>query len=202
MIIINVYVFIQQVSLGPYMDEFIAKYAVVPYHLLNYYGPIETIAKLTTTMFLHGGWMHMLGNMLYLWIFGDNIEGRMGHVKYLVFYLITGYVATLTHVYLLPDSTVPMVGASGAIAGVLGGYFILFPRAKVLTLLPIFIFITFVRIPALLFLGLWFILQVLNQAMVSSPDAQSVAWWAHIGGFVAGAILIKFFSNKPQIKYY
>lgn len=184
------------------MDQFIAKYAVVPYHLLNYYGPIEAISKLTTTMFLHGGWMHLLGNMLYLWIFGDNIEDRMGHVKYLIFYLIAGYVATLTHAYLLPSSTIPMVGASGAIAGVLGAYLILYPRAKVLTLLPIFIFITFVRIPALLFLGFWFILQVINQTMVSSPDAQSVAWWAHIGGFVAGAVLIKFFSNRQYARHH
>jgi membrane associated rhomboid family serine protease len=184
------------------MDEFIAQYAVVPYHLLHYYGPIEALTKLTTTMFLHGGWMHLLGNMLYLWIFGDNIEDRVGHVKYLIFYLIAGYAATISHVYLLPNSTVPMVGASGAIAGVLGAYFILFPRAKVLTLLPIFIFITFVRIPAVLFLGFWFLLQVFNQTMVSSPDAQSVAWWAHIGGFAAGAILIKFFSDRQHARYY
>lgn len=151
-------------------------------------------------MFLHGGWLHLLGNMLYLWIFGDNVEDRMGRGRFIIFYLLTGYIATLTHVYFLPHSTVPMVGASGAIAGILGAYFVLYPRAKVLTLVPIIIFITFIRIPALLFLGFWFLLQVINQTMISSPEAQSVAWWAHIGGFVAGAVLIKFFSNRKDIR--
>jgi len=184
------------------MDEFIAQYAVVPYHLLNFYSPVETIIKLTTTMFLHGGWLHLLGNMLYIWIFGDNVEDRMGRGRFIIFYLLTGYIATLTHVYFLPHSTVPMVGASGAIAGILGAYFVLYPRAKVLTLVPIFIFITFIRIPALLFLGVWFLLQVINQTMISSAEAQSVAWWAHIGGFVAGAVLIKLFSKRKNIRSY
>lgn len=147
-------------------------------------------------MFLHGGWFHLLGNMLYLWIFGDNVEDRMGHIRYVLFYLISGYTATLTHVYFMPESDVPMVGASGAIAGVLGAYLIMFPKARVLTLLPIGIFISIIRIPALLFLGLWFLLQVINQTAVASADAQSVAWWAHIGGFAAGMILVRFFRQK------
>ncbi|MBM7854822.1 membrane associated rhomboid family serine protease [Desulfohalotomaculum tongense] len=168
-------------------------YAVVPYHLLDIYGPVEMVSRLTTTMFLHGGWFHLLGNMLYLWIFGDNVEDRMGHGRFLIFYLFTGYIATLTHVYSMPHSTVPMVGASGAIAGVLGAYLVLYPRARVLTLLPIGIFINIIRIPAVLFLGFWFFLQVINQVTVSSASTQSVAWWAHIGGFLTGAVLVRFF---------
>lgn len=176
----------------------ILDYAIVPYHLLNTYGPVEILSKLTTTMFLHGGWFHILSNMLYLWIFADNVEDRLGHGRFLIFYLITGYIATLTHVYTMPESTVPMVGASGAIAGVLGGYLVLYPKARVLTLLPIFFFISIVRIPAMIFLGFWFFLQVINQTMVSSSAAQSVAWWAHIGGFLAGVILVKFFVNNKD----
>lgn len=198
---INIYVFVKQISLGHHMEDFILRHAVVPHYLLNYYGPVEALTKLTTTMFLHGGWLHLLGNMWYLWIFGDNVEDRMGRGRFIIFYLVTGYIATLSHVYFLPDSTVPMVGASGAIAGILGAYLVLYPKARVLTLVPIFIIITFVRVPALLFLGFWFLLQVINQTMVSSPDAQSVAWWAHIGGFVAGAVLIKFFSNRTDTRY-
>lgn len=184
--------------MGFEVNRFIADYAVVPYHLLHYYGPLEMFGRLTTTMFLHGGWFHLLSNMLYLWIFGDNVEDSMGHGKFIFFYLITGYIASLAHVWSMPESTVPMVGASGAIAGVLGAYLILHPRAKVLTLLPLGIIITIVRIPALLFLGFWFVLQVVNQMMVSSQAAQAVAWWAHIGGFVAGVILINFFKDKTK----
>ncbi len=191
-----------QVSLGPYMDEMIHNYAVVPYYLVNFYGPIEAVSRLTATMFMHGGWLHLLGNMLYLWIFGDNVENSMGRGRYLLFYLITGYAATLTHVYFMPESVVPMVGASGAIAGVLGAYFLLFPKARVLTLLPIGFLITVVRIPAVFFLGFWFLLQVFNQTMVSSPDTQSVAWWAHIGGFIAGVILVRFFRQKNRPYYF
>lgn len=202
LIITNVLVFLFQVSLGPYANDLVMRYAVIPYHLLNTYGLIEMLVKMTSTMFLHGGWFHLLGNMLYLWIFADNVEDRMGHGRFFIFYLITGYIATLTHVYSMPESTVPMVGASGAIAGVLGAYLILFPRARVLTLFPIGIFINIIRIPAMLFLGFWFFLQVINQILVSSPAAQSVAWWAHIGGFLAGALLVKLFAvNKHTVCY-
>jgi membrane associated rhomboid family serine protease len=141
-----------------------------------------------TSMFLHGGWLHLLGNMLYLYIFGDNVEDALGHVRYLLFYLACGVAASVTHLALNLDSVVPTVGASGAIAGVLGAYFLLYPKAKVLTLLPIFIFIQIVEIPAFLFLGFWFLLQFISGTVASaSQNAGGVAWWAHIGGFAAGA---------------
>ncbi|MTI81742.1 MAG: rhomboid family intramembrane serine protease [Firmicutes bacterium] len=198
LIAVNVLTHFYIFTLGAEGNQVILDYAIVPYHLLNTYGPVEILSKLTTTMFLHGGWFHILSNMLYLWIFADNVEDRLGHGRFLIFYLITGYIATLTHVYTMPESTVPMVGASGAIAGVLGGYLVLYPKARVLTLLPIFFFISIVRIPAMIFLGFWFFLQVINQTMVSSSAAQSVAWWAHIGGFLAGVILVKFFVNNKD----
>lgn len=155
------------------------------------------MVRLTTAMFLHGGWFHVLSNMLYLWIFGDNVEDRMGHLKYLVFYLLTGYVATIAHVLYSPLSKAPLIGASGAIAGVLGAYLILYPRAKVLTLVFIFIFFQVIPIPAVVFLGIWFILQLLSgTASLSGDAAQSVAFWAHIGGFVAGLLLVKLFARR------
>ncbi len=142
-----------------------------------------------TSMFLHGGWMHLAGNMLFLWIFGDNLEDRLGHAGFLGFYLASGIGAALLQVAAAPESTVPMVGASGAIAGVMGGYLLLFPRARVDVLLILVIFIKVITMPAWLMLGLWFGLQVFNGA-VSAADAGGVAYWAHAGGFVAGLALI------------
>jgi rhomboid family protein len=143
-------------------------------------------------MFLHGGWLHLGGNMLYLWIFGDNIEDRLGHGRYLLFYLLCGGFATFAHALMNPASTIPSIGASGAIAGVLGAYLILFPRARVLTIIPIFIFFTIREIPALIVLGLWFVLQLfIGFASLGMPsDAGGVAYFAHIGGFAAGIVLI------------
>lgn len=141
----------------------------------------------------------MLSNMLYLWIFGDNVEDRMGHFRYLVFYLVTGYIATITHIVTDPYSLSPLIGASGAIAGVLGAYLVLFPRARVLTLVFIFIFIQIIPVPAVIFLGIWFILQLLNgTAGLSGAVAQGVAFWAHIGGFVAGVFLVKLFDRGER----
>jgi membrane associated rhomboid family serine protease len=138
-------------------------------------------------MFLHGGWFHLLGNMLYLWVFGDNVEDRIGHGGYLLFYLAAGAAGSLSHIAANPQSAVPTIGASGAIAGILGAYFIFFPRAKVLTLIPIGIFITTAYLPAYLFLVLWFFLQVFNAFLSGlSTATETVAWWAHIGGFVLG----------------
>lgn len=142
---------------------------------------------LLTCIFLHGGWLHFLGNMWFLHIFGDNVEDRFGHVGYLVFYLASGIVASATHLASAPASTVPTIGASGAIAGVMGAYFLLYPHAKVVSLLPIFAFIQIVVIPAPIFLGIWFLLQFLQGASSFGGDQTTgVAWWAHIGGFAAG----------------
>ena len=192
-ILLNTLAWLYEVSLGPYMENLIFAFGVTPVELFQL-GLGGQVTVLTTAMFLHGGWMHFLGNMLYLWIFGDNVEDRMGRVRFLLFYLITGYIATLAHVFSDPSSNIPLIGASGAIAGVLGGYFILYPHARVLTLIPIFIFIQIIHIPALYFLGFWFLLQILNQTF-SIHGAQSVAFLAHIGGFAAGALLVRMFQK-------
>ena len=143
----------------------------------------------TTYIPLHGGLMHLLGNMLYLWIFGNNIEDSMGHVRFIIFYLLCGIAAALAQALQDPASTVPMIGASGAIGGVLGGYLMLFPRARVLVLVPLGFFMHTLRVPALFVLGIWFVMQFLYSAMTTGQPG-GVAYWAHIGGFVAGAILI------------
>lgn len=154
-----------------------------------------------TSMFLHGGWLHLGSNMLFLWIFGDNVEDRMGHGRYLLFYGLCGTVAALAQVAAAPDSPVPMVGASGAIAGVLGAYLVMFPHARVLTLVPLFIFVTFIEIPAAILLGLWFALQLLSGLgslmTPSAADVGGVAFWAHAGGFVAGILLV-FVFQRPE----
>ncbi len=151
--------------------------------------PIPAWLTLLTCIFLHGGWMHMLGNMWFLHIFGDNVEDRLGHVGYLLFYLAHGVAASLVHLVSGPDSTIPTVGASGAIAGVMGGYFVLYPHARVLAAVPIVIFIQIVVLPAPLFLGVWFLLQFFQGTFsVDGVEAGGVAWWAHVGGFVAGVV--------------
>lgn len=203
LIIINLLVFGYEVQLGRHLDEFIFSHAVIPIHLASVGMTTDQLLRLTTTMFLHGGWFHVLSNMLYLWIFGDNVEGRMGHFRYLVFYLLTGYIATITHVFYYPLSKSPLIGASGAIAGVLGAYLILYPRAKVLTLVFLFIFIQIIPIPAVIFLGLWFVLQILNGvAGLTDQTAQGVAFWAHIGGFIAGILLVKLFARRRDYANY
>jgi len=194
----NLLLFFYETSLGRQFDSFVTAYGVIPAYFLT--GPVaDQIVRLTTAMFLHGGWFHVLSNMLYLWIFGDNVEDRLGHFRYLVFYLVTGYIATITHIFTDPYSLIPLIGASGAIAGVLGAYLVLFPRARVLTLVFIFIFIQVVPIPAVIFLGIWFVLQLLNgTAGLSGAAAQGVAFWAHIGGFVAGVFLVKLFDRDER----
>ncbi|MFQ6048570.1 MAG: rhomboid family intramembrane serine protease, partial [Phycisphaerae bacterium] len=148
-------------------------------------------ATLLTSMFLHGGWMHFLGNMLFLYIFGDNVEDRLGHAGYLAFYLATGVAAGLGHWITNIHSTVPTIGASGAIAGVMGAYFLLYPRAMILTLVPLFYFAHVVALPAVVFLGLWFVLQLLHGTMALTAMATAgTAWWAHVAGFAVGAGLI------------
>ena len=148
-----------------------------------------------TSMFLHGGWMHLIGNMLYLWIFGNNIEDAMGHIRFIFFYLLCGTAAALAQA--LPDATsaIPMIGASGAISGVLGAYLLLYPRAQVLVLIPLGYFSRLIHLPAMFVLGFWFVLQLINSAL-ASPGTGGVAWGAHIGGFLAGMALIPFFKYR------
>ncbi len=194
LIAMNVAVFVFQVSLGARGAEaFVYRMSAIPYeitHLVNVGPPPLVHLPLTifTAMFVHAGLLHIAGNMLFLWIFGDNIEDAFGHLFYLLFYLFAGVVATMAHVLASPMSTTPMIGASGAIAGVLGAYFVLFPRAQVKTLLFLFVFVTVVRIPAVVFLGLWFVIQVLSSGV--EKGAGGIAWYAHIGGFVTGVVAV------------
>jgi rhomboid family protein len=164
----------------------------------------QTVVSLFTSMFMHGGVLHLAGNMLFLWIFGNNIEDSMGRIRFVLFYLAGGLIAIGAQTTINPDSMVPTVGASGAVAAVLGGYALLFPRARVITLVLIIFFITFVELPALLVLGLWFALQILyGTAELAQPvgEGGGVAYFAHIGGFLFGLLLIKLFANRPHDDY-
>lgn len=157
----------------------------------------ESWVTLLTSMFLHGGWVHILGNMWTLVIFGNNVEDRLGHGNYLVFYLLSGCAAALLQTYLAPASQTPMIGASGAIAGVLGAYLILFPRARIASLVPIFFIFTLVELPAVIFLGIWFALQLFSGWLaLQGAVTTGVAWWAHIGGFVFGVLTVLLFVRR------
>jgi membrane associated rhomboid family serine protease len=158
-----------------------------------FFAGIYPSLSLLTAIFLHGSWFHLLGNMLYLWVFGDNVEGKLGHVGFFVFYLTAGVVGSLAHILANPASAIPTIGASGSIAGVLGAYMVFFPRAKVQAFIPLIIIFTVTRIRAIYFLFLWFAIQLLNGLTVLGTGAQAVAWWAHIGGFMAGATIGAFF---------
>ncbi|HVP37407.1 MAG TPA: rhomboid family intramembrane serine protease [Terriglobales bacterium] len=192
---INVIVFLYQFSLGPGAEGLVLKYGAIPYnvtHLRNVSHHVNFPIPLTlfTAMFLHGGFLHLLGNMLYLWIFGDNVEDRLGKFKFILLYLVSGLIAGLSQVLISPKSTVPMIGASGAIAGVLGAYMVGFPYAKVLTLVFFGFFARIIRIPAFFVLGFWFILQIIYALpSLGVQNAGGVAFFAHIGGFLAGILL-------------
>jgi rhomboid family protein len=192
LIVINTLIFLYEQTLGEYaFRRFVMTYGLVPVSF-------EWTAVITS-MFLHGGWEHFLGNMLYLWIFSDNVEDRMGHARFVVFYVICGVAAAIVQTAFNPDSAIPMIGASGAISGVLGAYIILFPHSRVLTLLPIFIFWQIIEVPAIVLLGLWFFLQLLSGlGSLTQPAAGGgVAFWAHAAGFVAGMALIGLF-RRPE----
>lgn len=194
LIIVNSLFFFLELSLGTHLGEFISTFGTVPSRFMEVLGgkgvTALDIVPLFTSMFLHAGWFHLIFNMLYLWIFGDNVEDALGHFRYLLFYILCGLGAALTHVFLSPLADVPVVGASGAIAGVLGAYLLLYPRSRVLTLVPFFFFYL-VEIPALVFLGLWFVIQFLSGLLTVGTEASAgVAWWAHVGGFLTGMVLL------------
>jgi membrane associated rhomboid family serine protease len=191
--------FLYQVSLGDRQPSFLLRYAVIPgavsSTLFAGHYALHPLVTLVTAMFLHGGVLHLIGNMLYLFIFGDNVEDRLGHGGYLAFYLLAGIGASLVQVWSGPHSAVPVIGASGAIAGVLGASFLLFPRARILTMIPLFVYFPVVELSAFFFLGFWFLMQFLQAWWSGGADAAEggVAWWAHAGGFVAGALLLPLF---------
>lgn len=201
LIAVNVLVFLYEISLGPAAEEFVFAFGAIPSNLvrgLEGGAPaIGAASSVLTSMFLHGGFMHVAGNMLYLWIFGNNIEDVMGHVRFIFFYLICGVLAAYSHALTDPASHVPMIGASGAVSGVLGAYLLLFPHAKVLTLVPLGFFIQIIHIPAVLVLGIWFLVQTFS-GLFSGGQAGGIAWFAHIGGFLAGMALIYPFKKKQR----
>lgn len=202
LIALNSYIFFVEIKAGPELTAIINNFAFFPKELtLFFHGDslsIQPFKKMITSMFLHGGFSHFLGNMLFLYIFGDNVEDRFGHIKYLFFYLTCGILAILLHYWFNKFSSVPTLGASGAIAGVMGAYFVFYPYARILTLVPIFIFIQFLEIPAFFFLVFWFIMQFYFGTLSLIMSASSVAWWAHIGGFLGGMILAILYNGKKR----
>jgi membrane associated rhomboid family serine protease len=194
---INAVVFFIQISQGTGFERFVYIYGLVParYASPDILSP-SAFFSLLSFMFLHGGFIHLIGNMWSLYIFGDNVEDRLGSFNYLIFYLLAGLTSGLCHMVLNLHSTVPTIGASGAVAGVMGAYFILYPHSKILTLIPIIFIPLFVEVPAIFFLGLWFVMQLMN-AYASSGMATGIAWWAHIGGFVFGILWLKLFHVVP-----
>lgn len=198
------WVFVQGAGLAPgRLEASVCAFGAIPAEIVGTSGagpgPCSlggvTRGALVTSMFLHGGWFHLVGNLWFLWIFGNNVEDAMGRVRFVIFYLLTGVAAALAHVASDPASAVPMVGASGAISGVMGAYLVLFPRARVKTLLFLLVFITVVELPAFVYLGYWFLLQLVSSG---SGATAGVAFWAHIGGFAAGALLIPLFRRRDS----
>lgn len=198
---INVILFLLQPSSGPGLDRFVYLYGLVPARytvpqIAEYFSFGHQVISFLSFMFLHGGFWHLLGNMWSLYIFGDNIEDQLGPHRYLFFYLACGLISGLTHFLFNPNSSIPIVGASGAIAGVMGAYIILFPTGRILTLIPILFFPWFVEIPAVFFLGFWFLMQFIHAASPSGGGG-GIAWWAHVGGFISGIVLLKLFLKVP-----
>ena len=209
----NIAIFIYQLYLNAngVLHEFFQTYAVVPVREIYHFNQILSgqvwflpvfILPILTAMFLHGGFLHIVGNMLFLWIFGDNIEDLMGHLKFLLFYLLCGFGATVTQIFMDSTSTVPNLGASGAIAGVLGAYIINFPKARVKAIFLVGIFPLYIRIPAVFYLGWWFVQQAFYSFLSLDSEVDmgtgGVAYWAHAGGFVLGVLLVKFFMSKKN----
>ncbi len=202
---LNLLIYLFEATLDPRsLQRLLLHLGVVPAHLTalvtgtRHLDPVAVVLTIFTSMFLHGSWLHVIGNMWFLWIFGDNVEDYLGHFNYLLFYLLSGVAAALAQVLLTPNSVVPTIGASGAIAGVLGAYFVLYPRARVLT----WFFVFFIHIPAWIVLGYWFVIQFLSGAATSLAYAGNssggIAFWAHVGGFIAGIVMIKIFPERPR----
>ena len=209
-IILNFGLFFYELSLGRVeLARLLYTYGLIPrrfFYLSQEVSSsfISQFLPLFTSMFLHGGWFHILGNMLFLWIFGDNVEDAMGHFKYFIFYILCGVASSFFHLYLNPLSSVPAVGASGAISGVMGAYFLLFPASRIITLVPFLFFFTLVEIPAFFFLGLWFIFQLFSGAfslLLRGIPEGGIAWWAHVGGFISGMALRFIFVRKRYRRY-
>ncbi len=205
LVFLNVVFFLFEISLPPQTREaFLYTFGVVPLrHMHPEWAqaiglPVDSWIPFLTSMFLHGGWIHLIGNMWFLLLFGDNVEDRMGSFRFIIFYLLCGFISGGVHTLISQESTVPAIGASGAISGILAAYLILYPRARIITMIPVFFYPFFFEIPATVFIGLWFVLQ-LGSGITSLFHAQAgggIAWWAHVGGFAAGILLLPFFCTK------
>lgn len=203
LIVANILAFLYELQMRPdALQQFLSTWGLVPARLLA--DPTHTWNTIYSSMFLHGGWFHIINNMWVLFIFGDNVEARMGGMKYLIFYLLSGTAAGLLQTYILPSSQVPMIGASGAVAGVLGAYFILFPRSRVASLVPILFIFTVVEIPAFIYLLFWFLSQLYSGLFaIQGSGGSGIAWWAHIGGFLFGLFMSFVFANRqPRYRSY
>lgn len=194
----NALMFLYELQMGPdALQQFLVTWGLLPARLLA--DPTNNWNTIYSSMFLHGGWFHIINNMWVLYIFGDNVEARMGGIKYLVFYLLSGAAAGLLQTYILPSSQVPMIGASGAVAGVLGAYLILFPRSRVASLVPIFFIFTIVEIPAFIYLIFWFLSQLYSGLFaIQGGGGSGIAWWAHIGGFLFGLVISFVFARRGR----
>ena len=198
LVIVNVVVFLYEIQLrGPALRAFVYTWGFIPTQFWNH--PSSIWGNIFSAMFLHGGWLHIISNMWVLLLFGDNIEARMGSFRYLIFYLLSGAAAALLQAYILINSDQPMIGASGAIAGVLGAYLILFPHSRIASLVPLFFIFTIVEIPAFLFLLFWFGMQIYSGLF--SAQSTGVAWWAHVGGFIFGVVMVSFFAVRRRTYY-
>jgi len=200
LIFVNILFFIFQFLLGSNNEEFVYQFALIPAEVTSFIS-LGSIFDIFTSMFMHAGLAHIGGNMLYLWIFGDNVEDRLGSGRYIIFYILGGVIASVTHIITNPASTIPTVGASGAIAAVLGAYLVLFPSQKVLTLIPLGFWMRMTMVPAGIVLVVWFLLQLFSGFLsLGGPDVGGVAFWAHIGGFVSG-VLMGLLLKKPESDY-
>ncbi len=201
LIAVNILVFALMWLSGENQEAVVYRFALIPVNLTTGLDPGD-VSDIYTSMFMHAGLMHLAGNMLYLWIFGDNVEDSMGPFKYLIFYFVGGTVAALTHILTNPGSEIPTVGASGAISAVLGAYLVLFPRSRVMTLIPLGFYLKMTLVPASIVLGLWFVLQLFSGVLsLGGPDVGGVAFWAHIGGFLAGVALALLLANRRRPEY-
>lgn len=194
---LNIIVFLYELSLGQHLNNFIRQFGAIPFDIFHPAG-LLSYTTLFSSMFIHANLMHILGNMLFLWIFADNVEDRLGHLKFILFYLVCGITGTLLHAITAPNSTVPMVGASGAISGVMGAYILLFPKARILALIPFFIFFRITYLPSIIFLGIWFLFQFLFGISSIGGRGGGVAYFAHLGGFIIGLLLALPFKKRRK----
>jgi membrane associated rhomboid family serine protease len=207
LIVTNVFAFLWQISLGPDQDYGVRRWGLTPIELRGMFeyghGGLNLQPPLTifTSMFLHGGFMHLAGNMLFLWVFGNNVEDTLGHLRFIVFYFLTGAIAALAQVYTTGDPTVAMIGASGAVSGILGAYLRLHPHARIVTLVPLVFYFTIIRVPAYFFLIVWFLGNLLSGAATYGAQGGGVAFFAHVAGFLAGVVLIRPFRYSLPERY-